>query len=115
LIEIIKKQKDGSIGDLGLIGHADNRLFGLGGRIKSDGHLYFTQAGLIWDDTLKPKRDKIKAVQSRFAKDGTITLYACDARSGKPLLEAISGAAWESRRSAIPAFSSPIFAAGSPI
>ena len=92
LIEFISKQKDGSIGDLGLIGHADRELFGLGGRIKSDGHLYFTQAGLVWDDTLTKKIAKIKAVRGKFAKDGTITLYACDAGSGKKLLDAISDA-----------------------
>lgn len=91
VVEIIGKEKPGSIAALGLIGHANRSVFALAGRIVGD-NIHFAQDSLIFEDTIKANLSKIKAVKDRFTEDGSITLYACDAGSGQNLLDAISDA-----------------------
>jgi hypothetical protein len=95
LLEIIAKQPERSIVDLGLIGHANIHTFALSGKVVQDG-MVFSEKGMITEESIKANLDKIKAVRNRFKTQGTelatMTLFACDAGSGMALLEALAGA-----------------------
>ena len=95
LLSVIAKKKKGSIRELGLVGHANQDAFVLGGSI-DHGRITTTAKAIIDPDTLKANLAKIKTVRDRFAtKDITppsITLFACDVGSGDTLLEELSKA-----------------------
>jgi len=93
VIELIAKENPGSISDLGLVGHASNTTFSMSGRVTSDpANVNFSKEGMIHPVSIKDNLAKITKVRDRFAKDGTITLYACDAGVGKDLMDALSDA-----------------------
>jgi hypothetical protein len=95
LLTIIGKQPERSIVDLSLVGHANLHTFALAGKVVQDG-MVFSVPGMITEESIKTNLDKIKALRNRFKTQGTelasITLYACDAGSGMPLLQALAGA-----------------------
>jgi hypothetical protein len=93
VIDLIAKEDAGSISDLGLVGHANNTTFSMSGRVTSDpANVVFTKEGMIHPVSIKDNLTKITALRDRFAKNGTITLYACDAGVGKDLIDSLSDA-----------------------
>ena len=93
VIGLIAKEKPGAIQSLGLVGHANQRVFSMAGKVTSyPSNVAFFDAGIIDPDSLAKNSAKIQAVQDRFAKDARIVLYACHAGAGKDLLDAVSNA-----------------------
>jgi hypothetical protein len=95
LLGVIAKKKQGSIRELGLVGHANQEAFVLAGRIDK-GVITSNSKAIIRPDTIQDNLAKITAVRNRFAtQDATppsITLFACDVGSGDKLLEELSKA-----------------------
>jgi hypothetical protein len=96
LLTLIEKKKPGTIGDLGIIGHGSSTVFSLAGT-KVTNNIHFNPKGIIHPDSIKDNLKRITALRDRFKTDDkdnapSITLFACDAGSGDPLLEAISSA-----------------------
>lgn len=93
LIDLIAAKKPGSIDKLGLMGHASEELFSLAGKVlTSRNNIEFFASGNIHPITIKDNLQKITAVQDRFTKDATITLFACHAGAGNKLMDALSSA-----------------------
>ena len=95
LLNLIGKQPEGSIRELGLVGHANEEAFVLGGRI-SGSVIHSTREAIIHGVSIKENMAKIEAVRDRFAtqdiKPPSITLFACDAGAADTLLDALSKA-----------------------
>ena len=96
LLSWIEKKKPGTITELGIIGHGSSAVFSLTGT-KTTNNIHFDPKGIIHPDSIKDNLKRITALRDRFNTDDkdsppSITLFACDAGSGDPLLEAISSA-----------------------
>ena len=95
LLNVIAKKKEGSIRELGLIGHASPVSFALAGRIVP-GNVTFSSNAIIHPDTIQKNLAKIQIIRNRFATQDeqppSITLFACNAGSGDALLEEMSKA-----------------------
>jgi hypothetical protein len=96
LLDVIAKKKPGSIRELGIVGHANQDVFVLGGRIDHGTIATNAATAVIGPDSIRANMDKIKSVRNRFAlqdiKVPSITLFACDAGSGDTLLDEMSKA-----------------------
>jgi hypothetical protein len=96
LLSWIEKKKPGTITELGIIGHANPATFSLAGT-KTTNNIHFDPKGMIHPVSIKDNLKRITALRDRFNTDDkdnppSITLFACDAGSGDPLLEAIASA-----------------------
>jgi hypothetical protein len=93
LIELIGKEKVNSIKDLGLIGHANENAFALGGRVVGNG-MIFSEPGLLYDGSITDNLEAIKKVRDRFTRgpDTSITIFACDAGAGTRFLKSMADA-----------------------
>ena len=96
LLDVIATKKKGSIRELGLVGHANQDVFVLAGRIDHGTIATNAAKSVIGPDSIRANIEKIKAVRNRFAtqdiKVPSITLFACDAGSGDTLLDELSKA-----------------------
>jgi hypothetical protein len=96
LLDVIARKKPGSIRELGIVGHANQDVFVLGGRIDHGTIATDASKAVIGPDSIRANMDKIKSVRNRFAlqdiKVPSITLFACDAGSGDTLLDEMSKA-----------------------
>ena len=91
LLKHIAGKQQGSISELGLLGHSNSSNFGLSGKVKGK-DVWFTKPGLINQETIKNNVSTIqsKELHNRFAANAKIILYGCNAGSGVALLDSIS-------------------------
>lgn len=93
LLAHLEGRAPGSIDVLGLVGHANQRYFGLSGTVEGK-RVAFTEKGLISAQSLADNAQTIadKQLAGRFKNGAKIILYGCNAGAGKALMDAISEA-----------------------
>ncbi len=97
LIRFLSNKPDGSVDELGIIGHADSSLFAFGGTIivptlSSSGNVNFASDKLIDQTSLTTNATAIAAVKAKFSSKGRIILYGCHAGLADALMAAIAKA-----------------------
>ena len=94
LLEYIKAKSAGSITTLGLIGHANQNVFALGGQVKRDGTVTASTQGTIDKNSidLAVSGGTIPPLRDRFASNAKIILYACNTGAGGTLMQSLSDA-----------------------
>ena len=94
LTDYIKAKSAGSITTLGLIGHANQEVFALGGTVKRDGSVSGTTHGTIDKGSidLAVVGGTIPPLRNRFASNAKIILYACNTGAGGTLMQSLSNA-----------------------
>ena len=100
MLTIIGSMAVGSIGMLGLIGHAGDdptgmvpRSFGFAGRVQGRSpYVTLSGSGLLNATTLTAAAAPAAAVRNRFAPNARIVLYACNTGADSTLLDPISRA-----------------------
>ena len=92
--DYIKAKSAGSITTLGLIGHANQNVFALGGTVKRDGSVDASTYGTIDKASidLAVVGGTIPPLRNRFASNAKIILYACNTGAGGTLMQSLSDA-----------------------
>jgi hypothetical protein len=93
LLDYIEGRQQGSISELGLLGHSNRKYFGLSGTVRGS-DVNFKKEGLIGQQSIKDNLQIInsKQLHNRFADNTKIILYGCKAGTGIDLLDSISQA-----------------------
>ena len=93
LLDYIDDRQQGSISELGLLGHSNSKYFGLSGTVRGS-DVNFKKEGLIGQQSIKDNLQIInsKQLHNRFADNTKIILYGCKAGTGIDLLDSISQA-----------------------
>jgi len=94
LIDVIKKQKDGSIDELRILGHSNDRYFALSGQVVADDVIFHKHDAIIGDiPPFTTMQADFRRLRSKFAAKGVVTLAGCGSGgTGASLLKLASEA-----------------------